>query len=593
MTTQTQHLTRIAHLVLDELNRCYPNLVIHNQTLQTHIINNTRFELDLEIEIFDILDNQVKNHNQFSNNEGLIAQLDKLFLQVDETHSQKRQSALDKQNADWDKLANGLEDDDDMSFLDELEGEEAEEVKDLFNMLDDMEEQAKNAKPVAIAYAQSHKNSLHNVLTLLDMLYPLDTMMTTTLINDDYFKKLSYGDWHPIRYGLRKENTQSGDIIEQAEAIYNQILALPDRYEVMDGFGFVEKGKQAAQGQFWLIALMTPLLGKLIDDDALNQWLLNKLETAPDKLFMFSYELTGHPAFWWAKMVEQAPLSPLKSVLRTKDDLSLQTALDRVENEQAITEKMSAVSVKTNDGKAGQIAITPLADVGFSAAQNTLIDTLNQFTEVLQKHFKDLELRTVTDIDINAIEQALAPLQFAEDIRVFYHWSLQFDDIEKFFVFPRIENLSESYRFSLETMQESFVHWSKVLFSFAYESQVHLITPLSETSAVSQAIYYYEIVGGDFEGYFDSVLAMIKTYIEAYETNLFDTEKDHGCAYLVDDEDDASYDKWNTIRLKHNPNAYNSDDDSSRTATNYIEYWEVDTWSEEWKKYQIGEVGEY
>lgn len=574
---QKDHLTIISNLVLTELIRCYPNLTSHTNSLQTKMLANTQFNPDT----LAILDEQVKNHNQYSSNTSLINQLDELFLQVDKDYSEQRQAFVNTQKTHWDELADEMDDRDSIDNMDEelddaeflqqldLDEETIEEAMDLFGMLKDMEQQIENAKPVAIAFAQSHKHSLNNVLTLLDMMYPLDTLMTTSLIDDNYCHKLSYNDAYPIRFAVRGE-----DALNMAQKVYDKLLTLPDTYHVVDELGLVEEGTQAVQAQFWTYAL---LANNIDNNNALTTWQLQTLKNVPDKLFMFSWELTGIPAHWWANLAAKS--QPAKTILRSKSDESLTVALDRIDNEQEISNKISDVMLTGAD-----IGILPLEEVGFSDAQNELIAALNQLTKVLQTHFTDLELNTSTDVDMKAIEDKLDPLQFSEDIKVFYHWSLQFGNrLEEFFAFPSIEPLIQAYRFTLEIMQDADNLWSKVLFSFAYESQTHLITPLSEKPAASGMIYFIDIVGGDFEGYYDSVLGMVNTYLEFYTSDV--SHIDEG--YVNYDED-----VWNNLRLKHNPKAYNTHNEGSRTKTNYIEYWEVDTWFEEWRKYQVGEVME-
>jgi hypothetical protein len=213
--------------------------------------------------------------------------------------------------------------------------------------------------------------------------------------------------------------------------------------------------------------------------------------------------------------------------------------------------------------------------------QVELANLLIEFDAYLEQHCRDVceQLRPgANDDQIDQLNQLFHPLKLPEDLVTLYKWhngiqygGFLFGDPELF----SIEDALREYRDAIEFGIES--GWCTAWFTFSYASRMYWLVPMSEATSMEAPLLRYSIEVGDVVVEHSSIKNMIKSYMEAYKSNVvyFDENSNYR---------ELDFDEFDAVRLKYSSEIYLDQ------AKAIYDIADPSAWPKEWQKYYVGPV---
>ena len=442
----------------------------------------------------------------------------------------------------------------------------AESAPEWLNDIDDFFQQpADSDSPGQVARNTQYAAAFVDVCMLLTPLVYFDDILKMQSFDDDFLARME------LAFITRLEAPRS---VEEARRMYALILGLPNAY-----VRHTALGRQVAPQPFKAQMCFAALIAKpSAPHSALWTFQRECLEQCPMRLLDYPDDgamgYSARPAFWMAYYVRDPTFREIllrRGNDRLRQDFATVFAYER---------KRAAASADLSTEM--PLDQRPLADRA-PAAQHELVALLHDLDVHLAEHAQDIYgmLRPgVCDDQIDKLHSLLTPLKLPEDLVTLYKWRNGIAPGGFLFGFPDFAALEEAWYFYREALEAGAqFSWCTAWFPLSCDNNVRLLVPLSEETAQEAPILYHDSEGGDIEVHHESLMCMIKTYLQAYQEKVVYFDVASGCWEIHEDRFDA-------IRLQHSPQGYRYPD---RAQWAY-DVWDTSQWPALWKKYWIGQA---
>ncbi len=358
------------------------------------------------------------------------------------------------------------------------------------------------------------------------------------------------------------------DVLE-AQRLYSRILELPHSFQ------YYKNDKPFLSPQPYLAQMMFVVLmmRKTAKHSDVWDFQIECLKNCPDYLLDYPDILrdgyTCQPAERMAHYISDAHF---REILYRRASQEYRRNLDNVREFEDKCEKAK------KDLTTNSLPDKRVLDKRIAVEQIELADMLMEFDAYLEQNCPDVskQLRPgVNDDQIDQLNQLFHPLKLPEDLVTLYKWhngikfgGFLFGEPEFF----SIETALREYREAIEFGKE--FGWCAAWFVFSYASRLYWLIPMSETRCVEAPLLNYFIEDGSVIEQHSSIKNMIKSYMEAYKSNVVSFNESSNYREL-------DFDQFETIRLKYSTNAY-----LDKTKTIY-DVCGPSEWPAEWQKYYI------